>query len=127
SPHRQRGISTSGLFWSEPVNISAPLQSGGRERSRNGGFDTRIRWFDGLREYLGDIAVAADQIFVKVPARHILRSRVGRPFVERMGIRPVYGGFGRDWKGNSIVALRGLRDLGRAAGFLCAEVVRGDT
>jgi len=42
-----------------------------------------------------------------------------------MGIRPVYGDFGRDRKGNSIVALRGLRDLGRAAGFLCAEVVRG--
>src|SRR5438874_11174590 len=83
--------------------------------------------FDGLREYLGDIAIAADQIFVKVPARHILRSRVGRPFVERMGIRPVYGGFGRDWKGNSIVALRGLRDLGRAVGFLWPEVARGDT
>src|SRR5258705_11361392 len=73
--------------------------------SARGGFDPRIRWFDGFGKYLGDIAVATYQIFVKVPARHLLRSRVGRPFVERMGIRALYHGLCRDRKGNSIVVL----------------------
>ena len=79
--------------------------SGVRECPRNGGFDTRIRWFDGLRKYLGDIAVATDQIFVKVPARNILRSRIGGPFVEWMRIRALYSGFRSDGKGDPILGL----------------------
>src|SRR6266702_1077356 len=42
------------------------------QRPRNGGFHPCIGRFDGFRERLGDIAVAADQIFVEVPARNIL-------------------------------------------------------
>ena len=75
---------------------------------------------------LGDIAVAADQIFVEVPARDILRPRFGGPFVERMRIRALHDGFCRDRKGNAILVLRGLRDLGRAAGLLSAEIVGGN-
>jgi hypothetical protein len=56
----------------EPVNIAAAPQSRRRERPRNGGFDTRIRWFDGLREYLGDIAVA--------PTRYLWKFQRGTSF-----------------------------------------------
>src|SRR5256885_4740178 len=50
APPRQPGLSTIGRLSAEPVNIAAPPQSGGRERPRNGGFDTRIRWFDRSEE-----------------------------------------------------------------------------
>jgi hypothetical protein len=72
----------------EPVNSGAKTTFSGRgERTRDACFHTRIRRLYGLGEHVGDIAVAADQIFVKVPARHILWSDIGRPFVERMRIR----------------------------------------
>src|SRR6266478_9659250 len=117
-------ITVDGLS-AEQVIPAGIRGSGVRECPRNGGFDTRIRWFDGLREYLGDVAVAADQIFVKVPARDVLRSRIGGPFVEWMHIRALYGGFRGDGKGDPILVLRGLRDLGRASRLLSPEIVRG--
>src|SRR5437879_3498229 len=74
-----------------------------------------------------DAAAAADQILWKVPARHVLGPRFRSPFVERMRLRPCHHGLCRNRKGNAIVVLRGLRDLGRAAWFLAAEIVGGNS
>src|SRR6202035_6045514 len=91
---------STGDMSAEEVNSKRNHASGIRERTRNGGFDAGIRRFDGLGKHRGDVAVAADQVLVKVPARNILGPRVRSPFVERMGVRALYNGFGGDRKGN---------------------------
>jgi hypothetical protein len=73
--------------------------SGLGERPRDRGFDACIRRLHGGGKHLRDVAVAAHQVFVEVPAWNILRPRAGRPLVEGMRIRTVDHGLGRDQKG----------------------------
>src|SRR3984957_20164621 len=102
------------------------VTSGIRERPRNRGFNACIQGVDALRKDLGEITVTANQILVKVPARNILRSRIGSPFVKGMRIRALHDRLGRNREGHSILVLRGFRDLGGAAGFLFSEIIGGN-
>jgi hypothetical protein len=74
--------------------------------------DPRVGGIDNFRGRVGDAAVAPDQIFVKVPARHILWPEVRRPLIERMRIRSLHG-LRRSRKGNPILMLRRLRSGSR--------------
>src|ERR1700738_1271564 len=125
APPRQRLLSTATGLSAEPVNSWPPRGAGVRKPPRNGGFDSGIRGFDGLCKNLRDVAVAADQVLVKVPARDVLRPRLGGPFVERVGVRALDRGFCRDRKGNAMM-LRGAADFGGATRLLAAEIIGGN-
>src|SRR5262245_44284248 len=71
------------------------------------------------------MSVAADQIFVKIPARRLERAFAGGPFVEGMRTRPLHLRLCGKRKADAVLAVCSLRDLGRAAGLLAAEIVRG--
>ena len=45
--------------------------------------------FDRRREYLRDVAVASNQIFVEVPFRDVMGARLGSPFVEGVPLGPI--------------------------------------
>ena len=77
--------------------------SGTGKRPRDGGFDSGIPGFDGFREDIGDVAVAADQVFMKVPARYILRPSLGGPLIERVRVGALHGRLGSDGKGDAMV------------------------
>ena len=87
---------------------------------------TRVSGGSTVREYVRDIAVAANQVFVEVPARNILRPCLRRPFVERMRVRAFDHGLRRNREGDAVLVLRGLGDLASAARFLPAEIVGGN-
>ena len=52
------------------------------------------------------MAVAADQIFVKIPARGLKRALARRPFVERMRARSFHLRLGRKREADAIFAVR---------------------
>src|SRR6476469_7193043 len=62
-------------------SLSASLGNVLRQRPRDSGFDPGVHRFDRFREYVRDVAIPADQVFVEVPAWNILRPRLRRPFV----------------------------------------------
>src|SRR5713226_6946531 len=126
APPRQRLLLAAAILSVERVNSGGDRASGLRKRPPDGGHDSRIRWLDGRRERLGDVAVAPDQIFVKVPAWNIVRPCLRGPSVERMRVRAFDDSFGRDRKGNAILVLCGLGDFGCAARLLTAEIVGGN-
>src|SRR5262245_15885454 len=70
------------------------------------------------------MAVTPDEIFVKIPAWRLERALAGRPFVERMRARTLHLRLGGEGETDSVLAVRGLDDVGRTAGFLAAEIVR---
>src|SRR5262245_37829176 len=98
--------------------------SGRVECPRDSGFHPGIYGVDRLGEDIRNVAVAADQVFVEVPARNILRSCFRRPFVERVCVWPPDDSLGRDRKADMML-LRGRGDLAGAAGLLIAEIVGG--
>src|SRR5450631_189274 len=126
APPRQRLLLPAVIFRSKVSIPGETPASGLRKRPPDGGHDSRIRWLDGRRERLGDVAVAPDQIFVKVPAWNIVRPCLRGPSVERMRVRTFDDNFGRDRKGNAILVLCGLGDFGCAARLLAAEIVGGN-
>src|SRR4029453_15546839 len=73
----------------------------------------------------GNISLAANKVFVEVPARNLLRSRLGRPFVEGMGIRSLDDNLARDREGDAVMLLCRLGDLLGPARFLSTEIVGG--
>ena len=89
----------------------------GRDHARIGRLDLR-------RKHRRDPAVAADQILVEVPSRNFAGAFECSPSVERMRGRALDLGLGGEGKAHAIFAMSGLVDLGGAAGFLPAEVVR---
>src|SRR5262249_23773694 len=97
-----------------------------RQRAGDGRLDPCVRRLDRGGKYIGDIAVAADQVFVEVPLRHIPGPSFRGPFVEWMRVRPGHPGLGRDREGDAILVMGGLGDLGRATRFLAAEIVGGN-
>src|SRR5215475_1434324 len=70
------------------------------------------------------MAVAANQIFVKIPAWGLERALAGGPFVEGMGVRPLHLRLGGERETDAVFAVRRLHDLGRAARLLAAKIVR---
>src|SRR5215475_1459684 len=62
------------------------------KRPGNRCLDPSVGRLDGGRKDVRNIAVTADQIFVKVPFRHISGPRIGGPSIEGMCLRPDYDG-----------------------------------
>src|ERR1035437_5117275 len=83
----------------------------------------RIVGFHGGSKGRLQVAVAADQIFMEIPARGLQRALLRRPFVERVGVLALDRDLFGDWEGDMVVALGGLLDLTDAARLLAAEVV----
>src|SRR5277367_1797398 len=73
--------------------------------------DTGVGRFDLRGETRGDLAIAADQVFVEVPPRRIERPLAGHPFVERMGIGTADLGLCGDREAGAVLVLGGLRDV----------------
>ena len=69
------------------------------------------------------MAIAPDQVFVKIPARRLDRTFGRRPFVERMLVPDPAPGLRGKRKGHAVVVMRGLHDVDRRARFLAAEIV----
>src|SRR5882672_6381635 len=84
-----------------------------------------IHRLDRGREYGGDTAVAADQIFMEVPAWYLKRALGGGPFVEWMQVGAAHLGLGGEWKAHAVFIVRGVHDVDWCAGLLAAEIVRG--
>jgi hypothetical protein len=82
--------------------LIAGIFSALRQRFRDCRLHPRVGWLDGGGKDFREIAVTADQIFVKVPARNLVRPRLRRPFVEGVRVRPDNDGLGRDREGNPI-------------------------
>src|SRR5262249_10915820 len=89
----------------------------GRNHLRIGGLDLG-------REHRGDMAVAADQVLMEIPARPVTGTLERRPFVERVRLRSLHVGLGGEWEAHAVFAMSGLVDLGGTARLLAAEVVR---
>jgi hypothetical protein len=68
----------------------------------------RIVGFHGGGEGRLQAAVAADQIFMEIPARGFQRALLRRPFVERVGVLALDRGLFGERKGNMVVALGGF-------------------
>src|SRR5450759_5106220 len=81
----------------------------------------RIVGFHGGGKGRLQTAVAADQIFMEIPARGLQRAFLCRPFVERMGVRALDRDLFGEREGDMVVALGGLlvvyrvRECGSAA------------
>src|SRR3954470_5701444 len=73
------------------------------------------------------MAIAADEIFVKVPARRFERTLIRRPFVEGMRVRSLKLCFCSKREADAVFAVRRLDDVVRTAGLLAAEIVRRHT
>ena len=77
----------------------------------NGGDDARIAWLDRRREARLQVAIAADEIFVEIPAWRLQRPLGRRPSVEGMRVlafhRHLFGDRERDVE----FALRGRVDV----------------
>src|SRR5450830_453505 len=69
------------------------------------------------------VAVAADQVFMEIPARRLQRALDHRPLVERVGVLALDRDLFGERKGDVIFPMRGLADVAGAARLLAAEVV----
>src|SRR5262245_9717742 len=70
-----------------------------------------IHRLDRGREHGGDAAVAPDQVFVEVPARHFEGTLGSGPLVERMRVRAAHLGLGGERKAHAVLIMRGRHDL----------------
>src|SRR6476660_2023342 len=89
--------------------------------------DPRVHRLDSGGKNRGDMAIAADEIFVKVPARRFERTLIRRPFVEGMRVRSLKLCFCSKREADAVFAVRRLYDVVRTAGLLAAEIVRRHT
>src|SRR3979409_618653 len=70
------------------------------------------------------MTIAADQVFVKIPARGFERTLARCPFIEGMRVRALELCFRRERKTDFVFAVRGLYDGIGTSRLLATEIIR---
>src|SRR5215510_3071478 len=116
-----RGGDFGGVHFAAPVSacLSSAAKLLGDRLDQTG-----VHRLDRGWEHGGDAAVAPDQVFVEVPARHFEWALGGGPLVERVRVGAAHLGLGGEREAHAVFIMRGRHDLDRCAGLLAAEIVR---
>src|SRR5262245_39779136 len=103
-------------------SVVCPLSSGVGQLPGNRRNDARIGRLDRGREYRCDVALAAHQVFVEIPAWGLERALRGGPLVEWVGVRSLDLDLGGEREGDPVMLMRGLADLFGGPRLLPAEL-----